>query len=704
MLVLSRLLIAIGSALVPSSFRDDWTREWEAELWHHRERLQRGAPLSIGARLDLVLRSGGAVLHAAWLRKEEWSLSVILQDVRYALRGLRHRPAFTSVAILMLALGIGATASVFSVVHGVLLKALPYRDPDRLVQIWETNPRMNWVHAVVAPANLLDWKARSRSFASVAYYIGSDSKGPGSINMTLSGAGDPERIRGMSVSANFFNVLGTSADLGRTFNPEEELKGHTAVVILSDGFWRRRFGGDPSIVGRQVELNGTPSEIIGIMPRRFEVPGAEVDFWAPHAFDEAQFRRMRQPHWLRVIARLAPGVSIEQAREEMSRIAGDLEREYPDTNAQMGVGLEPLHDWFVGDNRRALVLLMGAVSLVLLIACTNVASLLLARASMRRRELAIRVALGAGRLRLLRQLLTESLVLAMVGAPVGMLLARLGVDWVRSAGPAGVPRLDQAVLDGSVLAFIVVVSFATALLFGLAPAWHSVRTPPGEGLQEGSRGATAGGATARRMLIVAEVALSVVLLVGAGLLLRSLIHLQAVDPGIHVAGGVSFKLTLPGQRYDTGEKKSAFYADTVTRLRSLSGVQAAGATTRLALEGFSWTGDLFIDGRPETWGRELRHKGITPGYLAAAGVRIVQGRDFTAADTRTSPGVAIINQTVARLYFGSVNPIGRRVSFDRPSPTTPWTTIVGVVADEKQDGLAAEVRPEVYRSAHARER
>ena len=694
MLRLSRLLIALGSAVVPSAFRDDWTREWEAELWHYREQLSRGAALSLGSRLDLVLRSCGAVLHAGWLRKEEWSVSVILQDVRYALRGLRQRPAFTAIAVLTLALGIGANAAVFSVVYGVLLKTLPYRDPGRLVQIWETNPKMNWVHAVVAPANLLDWKARSRSFESVAYYIGSDSKGPGSINATLSGAGDPERIRGMRVSANFFSVLGTSAALGRTFNPDEELEGHTRVVILSDGFWRRRFGGDPSIVGRQIELNGSSCDVAGIMPRAFHIPGADVDFWDPVVLDEARFRSMRRPHWLRVIARLAPGVSIEQAREEMSRIARDLEREYPDTNTQMGVGLEPLHDWFVGDSRRALVVLMGAVGLVLLMACTNVASLLLARATMRRRELAIRVALGAGRLRLVRQLLTESLLLAMAGALAGMVLARLGIDWVRSSGPADVPRLDQAAVDGTVLAFIVVVSFATTLLFGLAPALHSVRTAPGEGLQDGTRGTTGGGVTVRRVLIAAEVALSVVLLVGAGLLLRSFAHLRAVDPGIAVAGAVSFKITLPSQRY-AGEKVPAFFSDAVTRLRSIPGVQAAGATTRLALEGFSWTGDLFLDGRPETWGRELRHKAITPGYFAAAGVRILQGRDFTTADTRTSQGVVIINQTVARLYFDNINPIGQRVAFDRP-PTAKWNVIVAVAADEKQDGLGTDVRPEVY--------
>ncbi len=509
MLVLSRFLIAIGSALVPSSVRDDWTREWEAELWHHSERLRRGAPLSLGAQLDLVLRSGGAVVHAAWLRKEEWSLSVILQDVRYALRGLWYRPAFTAISLLMLALGIGASAAVFSVVYAVLLAPLPYREPNRLVQIWETNPPRNWTHATVAPANLLDWRARNRSFEGIAYYLGSDGKGPGISDATLTGAGEPDRVRGMDVSANFFSVLGADAALGRTFTPNEELRGHSGVIVLSDGFWRRRFAGDAAVVGRTIDLDGAPVQVIGVMPRRFSFPGAEADYWAPRVYNEPLFRSMRRPHWFRAIARLRPEVSLEQARADMTRIATELEREYPETNTQMGVGVGPLHEWFVGDNRRALVLLMGAVSFVLLIACANVASLLLARATTRRRELAIRVALGAGRLRLLRQLLTESLVLAAGGAAAGVLVATVAVDWLRRATPAGVPRLEQTAVDAWVLGFIVLTALATALAFGLAPAWQSVRSTPAVTLQEGSRGATGGGVTMRRLLIAGEVALSV---------------------------------------------------------------------------------------------------------------------------------------------------------------------------------------------------
>jgi putative ABC transport system permease protein len=696
MLALTRLLIALGAAIVPASLRDDWTREWQAELWHRQARLAAADGLRLGAKLDLVARACGAVVHAGWLRKEEWSLAVIMQDVRYALRGLLQRPAFTITAVLMLALAIGANAAVFSIVYGVLIKALPYRDPDRLVQIWETNPGRNWLNATVAPGNLLDWRARSRSFEGVAYYIGSDTKAPGIFDATLSGTGEPERVRGMSVSGNFFGVLGAGAAIGRTIDSDEELRGRGRVVVLSDGFWRRRFGADPGVLGQRIEMNGSRCEVAGVMPQAFHIPGADVDYWAPRAFDESQFRDMRRPHYLRVIARLAPGVSLAQARDDLSRIAADLEREYPDTNTQMGVGLGPLHDWFVGDSRRALVVLMGAVGLVLLIACTNVASLLLARATTRRRELAIRVALGAGTLRLLRELLTESVVLAAAGGAAGVFLARLGVSWVRSAGPSGLPRLDQTAVDGWVLAFIVIVSVATALVFGLAPAWQSVRTAPAENLQESSRSTTVGGVKVRRVLIVAEVALSVVLLVGAGLLLKSFSRLRAIDPGISPAGGLSFKIALPGQRYGDDEKVAAFFTEAVARLRDIPSVQAAGATARLALEGYSWTGDLFIDGRPEVWGRELRHKAITPGFLQAAGIPILQGRDFNSADRSNSQPVVIINQSLARQYFAGTNPIGQRLTFGRPSPKTAWHTVVAVVADEKQDGLATEVKPEVY--------
>jgi predicted permease len=691
-----RAVVSLAAALVPAAVRGEWEREWQAELWHRHAQLTGPNGLAPAARLTLVINALGALVHAAWLRKEEWSLAVLLQDVRYAIRGLAQQPAFASIAVAMLALGIGANAAVFSVVSSVLLEPLPYREPDRLVQVWETSPLRNWTRNTVAPANLLDWRARNRSFEGIAYYFGSDTKAPGLNDSTLTGAGEPERVRGMAVSANFFEILGVPAGLGRTFEPLEEVRGRHRVVVLDHGFWRRRFGGDHAIIGREVTLNGFSWQVIGVMPRAFSVPGGRADYWSPMVYDEAQLRSARRPHYLRAIARLSPGVTIDQARSDVVGIMRELEREYPDTNTKMGAGLGPLHEWFVGDERVGLLLLMGAVSLVLLIACANVASLLLARATTRRTEIAIRVALGAGRVRLLRQLLTESLVLAATGALLGVAVAYGAVEWFRANGPAEVPRLDRVSIDPVVLAFTAAMTLLTALLFGVAPAWHSVRSTPADALQDGGRSSTGSGGSLRRILIGAEVALAVVLLVGAGLIARSFANLRAVDPGIDVPGGLSFKIALPSQRYDTPAKIARFYAEALDGIRREPGVQAAGATGRLALEGYMWTSDLYVEGRPEVAGRELRHKSITPGYLAATGIPILRGRDFDTHDAAGGLPVAIVNQTLVREQFPDVDPLGQRIIFGRPTAMSAWRTIVGVAADERQDGLDAAVRPEVY--------
>ena len=700
MLTLCRLLIGVGRSIVPLSFRDDWTREWQAELYHQSHPPE-GAALSPRARRTLVLRCAGAVIHAAWLRKEEWSFSVLMQDVRYAIRGLRARAGFSMVCIAVLALGIGANAAVFSVLNGVLLKPLPYREPDRLVQIWETNPLMNWTTATVAPANLLDWRERNQSFTDIAFYLGRDGKGAHISDATLTGGTDPERVRAMDVSGNFFEVLGVDPALGRVLRQSDTLQGEPRAIVLSDAFWRRRFGGDPSVVGTRVEIDGISTEIAGVMRPGFYIPGVDADFWAPNRLSIERQRAMRRPHWLRTVARLKPGVTLDAARADMTRIAADLERQYPNTNTKMGVGLGRFHDWLVGDVRQGMTLLMGAVALVLLITCTNVSSLLLARATARRREIAIRVALGAGRIRLIRQLLTESLVLAAAAGALGLALAYGALAVLRRIGPAGIPRLEQVTIDGWVLAFIAATVCATAVLFGLAPAWQSARRSSADALKSEFRGTTTEGVRLRQMLIVAEVALSVVLLAGAGLLLRSFVRLQSVDPGINADRTLSFRITLP-DRYDTDPKTAAFFTDTVTRLRAISGVEAAGGTVRLALEGHSWTGDLFIETKPDVWGRDLRHKAVTPGYFAAAGLPLISGRDFQGSDTASSLPVVIVNRTLARRFYGDADPVGTRIAFSRPSNDTTWVTIVGVAADEKQDALDADVQPEVY-APHAQD-
>jgi putative ABC transport system permease protein len=672
--------------IVPAGLRAEWLREWEAELaWRSR----RGRAIGGG-------RFAGALVHALWLRKEECSFDM-LQDLRYAFRVLAGRPSFALVAALTLALGIGANTAIFSVVYGVLLKPLPLREPDRLVQLWETNPLRNWTNATASPANYLDWKKRNRVFEDIGYYPGLDDKTPFEDDLSVMvGQGEPESITALQVSASLFPVLGVAPSLGRVFRPEEQVPGKQRVVILSHDLWRTRFDGDPAILGRSIRINMREYEVVGVMPAGFAFPTADIQLWTPFAEQES-FPRQRRPHYLRAIARLKPSVTLEQARADMAGIAAQLEKEYPETNTQMGVGLGPLHDWVVGDVRTALLVFISAVGVVLLIACANVANLLLARSAGRTREFAVRTALGAARLRIVRQLLTESFLLAIAGGLIGILVAEWTLGVLIRLSPEDLPRLNEVRIDGWVLAFMALMTGATAFLFGLVPAWQSSRIDAAA-LKDGARTTSPGGRMTRRLLVVGQVAASVALVACAGLLVRSFERLQRVPPGVDPVNVITFRVNLPGLKYDTNDKTITFFETVAERLRSLPGVTAVGGTTVLALEGSGWTGDLFIDGRPDVWGRELRHKTIVPGYFAAIGLPLVRGRDFAASDTASAPPVAIINETIAQKYFGETDPIGRRIAFDNPqrNPKAGWSTIVGVVRDEKQDSLGKAVAPEVY--------
>jgi putative ABC transport system permease protein len=691
-----RRLVRAAAAIVPADRRDDWRREWDAELqWYGRH----AAHLS---PFDLFRRSAGAWRHAAALRREAWSIDM-MQDIRYALRTLAHRPAYTLAALATLTLAIGATTAIFSVVHGVLLRPLPYHEPDRLVQLWETNPSRNWTEATIAPANLLDWRERNRVFEDIAFYIGSDIRAASLTDYTFTGGGDAERLQALRVSTNFFDVLGARPMLGRTFRPEESTLGQHAVIVLSERFWRQRFGADPAIVGREISLSGTAHAVVGVMPERFRFDWEQPDFWAPLAFSPAQFARMRVPHWLRAVARLKPGVTLAGAREDMTRIAAELEREYPASNAQMGAGVGPLDDWLVGNVRPVLLIFLGAVGLVLLVGCANVASLMLARAAERSREMAVRTAVGASRLRIVRQLLAESAVLATAGAAIGTLLAWWGLGVLVAATPPEVPRLDEVRIDLAVLLFVVCLTAATVLLFGLAPALLAARVDVAPALKDGSRGTAAAGRRFRHAIVVAEIALAVALGAGAGVMIRSVDRLQRVDTGIDPRGVLTAYAGIPRLTYDTPEKTIAFWEDLVRGLRAIPGVVAAGGSTRIALQGYNWTGDLSVEGRPGVWGRGLRHKDVVPGYFEAIGLPLVAGRGFEPSDDAKAPPVAIVNAALAREFFPGEDPIGRRISFQRPDAAThTWRTIIGLVADEKQDGLATPVRPEVYVSHRQR--
>jgi putative ABC transport system permease protein len=434
------------------------------------------------------------------------------------------------------------------------------------------------------------------------------------------------------------------------------------------------------------------------MPPGFAFPARDIQFWTPFIEMES-FPKQRRPHYLSPIARLKAGVTVEQARADLAGIAAQLEKEYPDTNTQMGTGLGPLHDWVVMDVRSALVIFIAAVGVVLLIACANVANLLLARAAGRSREFAVRTALGAGRLRLVRQLLTESFLLALLGGIIGVGVAEWSLSALVQLSPQDLPRLHEVVIDRWVLAFMALVTGATAFVFGLVPAWQSSRIDAAS-LKDGARSIAPGSRVTRRVLVVAQVGASVALVACAGLLVRSFDRLQRVPPGVDPENVITFRVDLPGLKYDTDEKCIDFFERLSERLRALPGVTAAGGTSVLPLEGPGWTGDLFIEGRPEVWGRDLRHKTIVPGYFAAIGLPLVRGRDLAASDTASAPAVVVVNETLARMYFENADPIGRRIAFVNPqrNPDVGWRAIVGVVRDEKQDGLGIPVAPEVYDS------
>jgi putative ABC transport system permease protein len=627
-------------------------------------------------------------------------MNTLLQDLRYGARMLLKQPGFTAVAVITLALGIGANSAIFSVVNGVLIKPLPYRDPDRLVQFWESNPLKNWTQNVVAPANLFDWQKQNRVFEEIAAYMGSDKKGPTLSGLQMESDGEPERIKALYVTGNIFSTLGANASIGRTLREEETWEGKHTVAVLSYGLWRRRFGADPNIVGQKIMFNGRSREVVGVMPPDFYFPSKEAEMWSPMGWNYAEIAKLRRPHFLRAVGRLKPGVTLEQARAEMKAIASRLEQQYPDTNTQMGVGVGPLKEWIVSDVQLPLMVFMAAVAFVLLIACANVVNLSLSHSAARSREIAVRSALGAGRGRIVRQLLTESLLLALTGGVIGSLLALWLKDILVTFSPRDIPRLDEIRLDWRVLGFTVGVTLLTTLLTGLAPALQSSKPNLTSSLKEGGqKGGVGQGSRMRGALVVAEIALALVLVVGAGLMIRSFGQLQKVDPGFDPNNVLSLSVSLPESKYPEDAQQRAFFDQAEQRIRRLPGVVAVGSTTTPALTGYTWTSDATIDGRPpEDYPREIRHKVITPDYFRAMGVTLLKGRFFNESDNDKSQPVTIVNATLARRHFPGEDPIGKRIKFSKPQLKGPWQTIIGVVNDEKQDGLGAKVEHETYQS------
>jgi putative ABC transport system permease protein len=613
----------------------------------------------------------------------------MLNEIRYALRQLMKAPSFTAVAIITLALGIGACTAIFSVVNTVLLRPLDNPDPDRIVIIRETQ-LPQFPEFSVSPPNYLDWEKQAKSYEHLAAYAGA------TLNMT--GDGEPQRLTAIKATAHYFEVMGIKPILGRMLLPEEDAPGKNHVVVLSYGFWQRVFGGARDVVGKAIQLNGEPYNVVGVGPAGFSV-SSKLDVWTPMAFKPDETANdARGGHYINVVGRLKPGVSVAQARAELTVIADQLAKQYPDPQKGWGIFMMPLQDYLVRDVKPVLYTLLGAVGCVLLIACANLANLLLARATARHREISIRAALGAGRGRLIRQLLTESVVLALCGGAAGVLLARWGLDTLLALAPTSLPRISEIHLDSGVLFFSLALSIVTGLVFGIAPAWLAARTDMNEALKQGSRGSTEGGARGRlrSALVVIEVTLALVLLGGAGLLARSFMQLTKVDPGFNPENATLMRLSVPERKYKEKEQQTAFANALLERVKNLPGVQAVGITHSMPLVGDYVLG-FNIEGRPAVDPADLpstNYYAITPDYFHAMGIRLVRGRVFTAQDDAKAPRVAIINETMARQFFPNEDPIGKRINITNGPDT--WREIVGIVGDIKQYGVDKATSAQSY--------
>jgi predicted permease len=644
--------------------------------------------LAVFGGRDAALESHRDVRGGRWLAD-------LARDSRFAVRTLRHNPVLTAAAIATLALGIGANTAIFSTLHAVVLRPLPYKDAGRLVMIYETNPERGWTQAEAAPANVMDWREQVGAFEDIAAYQ--------SFNTTtvLSHQGEAQLLRVMTVTGNFFDLLGTPPALGRSFTDEETWDTGERIAIISHELWTTRFGSDTSLIERSIELGGYPVRVIGITPRAFAIPGMEADVWRPTMYNRNSMSQVsfRRAHWLRPIARLESGVTAAEANVALQVVVQRLQREYPVTNTDMGAGLMPLNRFLVGDARQSLLALQVAVGLLLLIACVNVGNLLLVRAADRERESVVRLALGAGRGRLVRQALSESLVLSTLGGLAGVALGWGGTKILSAMQPEGMLPVSGVGVNVNVLAFALLVSLVSGLLFGTGPAVWAGRRAPAEVLKEGGRSGTR--THLRRWsqaLAVAEVAVALLLLAGAGLLVRSWWRVQSVDPGFASEGLLTMSVSLPGGRFDTQEKRDAFYRSALERLRGIPGVVDAATVTRLPMTVSGWSSDFAVAGRDrEAFGVQVVHREISPTYHGVLNIPVKRGRAFSDADGPNAPPVLLINEALAQKYFPNEDPVGKRVAFDRyPDSTSYWRTIVGVVGNERQEGLETGPRFEFF--------
>jgi putative ABC transport system permease protein len=616
------------------------------------------------------------------------------QDLRYGARMLLKNPGFTLIAVLMLALGVGANTAIFSVVNGVLLKPLPYREPERLIRVFErsrTQPKFP-----MSGGNFQDYREQNSTLSGLALYTRQD--------LELSQDDKPERLAALRVSAGFFELLGAQPLLGREFRREDELPDNNQVVILSHGLWQRRFNGDPNVVGRVVTLSGRPFTVVGVAPQGLQHVGGDyrsmphgesVDAWWPVALRP---QAGRGAHFLNAVGRLKSGVSVSQAEADFNVIAERLAQQFPNTNQSWRIAIQPLREEIAGRARTTLLALFGAVFFVLLIACVNVANLLLARATAREREIAVRSAVGAGRWRITRQLLTESLLLAIVGGAAGILLAQWAIDALRALGPEQLPRLQAVNIDGRILLFTLGVTVLTGVLFGLAPALQAGQFNLNTLLKEGGRG---GGGQRRRLrdaLVVTEVALALALLAGAGLLIRSFWKLQQTDPGFNPERVLTVSLTLPGARYGDAPKVASFQRQLLDRVTALPGVQSAGVTSDLPWTGYDENAGFTIEGKtfPPNDGPSARYHYVSSDYFRAIGVPLIAGRFFNADDRQDAQLALLINRSMAERYWPGESAVGKRLTFSSQPKERDWYTIVGVVGDVKDFPHSPAAAPAFY--------
>lgn len=709
---MTRRLLEALLRLAPAWFRN---RYGEDLMQVHQERAgrKRTAPsrLLFTAReivgmlvLVVRLRLGGGARKAGGAgsgggRDAAGRVWRLVRDGHFAVRSLRRNPGFAATAVAVLALGIGATTAMFSAANAFFFRPLPFAEPDRLVMLYETNPEYGWAPAdgtTAAPANVLDWRERVDAFEDVAIH----REGTGEVAWIRDG--EPVLIRYSEVTGNFFEVLGVAPRLGRTFRWEETWDGADDVVVLSYDFWVSAFGADPDVVGRTLEVGNSSLEIVGVMPKGFRYPSDEVQVWATYGWERA-FREQvwfRRAHWVRPVARLAPGVSMEEANAGLQLVVSRLQEAYPETNRTMGAGFLPMRDFLTREIRTPVLALVGAVVLLLLLACVNVANLALVRAGDRSREVALRYALGAGRGRVVSLILTEGLVLAGIGGALGLGLGWLGVGAVGRLTDLGIDGATSVALDHRVVLFTVAAAVLSGLVFSVAPALRATASDVGEELKEAGRGGSAGrgGLGAARVLVAAEVALAVLIVVGAGLMVRTAWLLRSVDPGFRTEGVLAVQFTIPSARYPSRDEVLSFYDRFERTLEGQVGIERAGLVSQLPLNGTSWSSQFQAEGwPPDRVGFEIIHRRADRGYFEALGIPLLRGRLFEPTDGPETPFVVVVNETFAREFFPGEDPIGQRIAYDRAADSTStWYEIVGIVGDQSQVSPGQPPRAEVF--------